>query len=309
MKQGLSVLFTLLFTVSLAVSQSNQPAPAYPTNYNIAINMKSGSLNFGETAFVAYTIKDALRILSVITTNYDFYKTSLEIQLTEISTNTFVLKLRSYEVSNFLIPALLVTSAAGNMTNTFYTPEIPIDGKAMQNQEKELLPIMEIYDFPDWFWLVWAAGGLALAAGIFFLIRVLLSKRKPKRTKPQDPYEYTLRRLRELKAKNIAKTDVKLYFSAISEIDREFLENVMDFPALEMSTSEIYERLKDGQPDEELTEINLFILKLCDHVKYAKHIPTDENVEQVYMELIQMVERVKMIKTRQAAEEEKGGNA
>jgi hypothetical protein len=269
--------------------------------------MRSGSLNFGETALMAYTILDADKIISVITTNYDFYKTSLEISLSRIDTNTFILSVSSYEVSNFLIPAMLVTAAAGGTTNVFFTPEIPAAGETIQNQQQELLPIMEIYDFPDWYWLIWAAGGIALAVGIFFIIRALLARRKPANAKPKDPYEYAIRRLKELKAQNLAAAAVKEYFGAISEIDREFLENVMDFPALEMSTSEIHDWLNSEQTDTELTEVTMFILKLCDHVKYAKHVPTDENIEQVYQELYHMVERIKMIKTRQAAEE--GENA
>ncbi|OHD55030.1 MAG: hypothetical protein A2Y33_14575 [Spirochaetes bacterium GWF1_51_8] len=301
-----SIFFFVFIAVITGALSAQTGAIVYPTNYNLAVGMKGGAFSFGEAASVSYTISGTEKLISATVTNLDFYETSLEIGEIKIASNTFIVTIRSFEVSNFLLPAFIVTSVTGADTNIFYTPRIPVENDKLTTKEKELQPLMEIYDFADWSWLIWAGAGLALAAAAFFVIRSLLAGRekRPKKLKPEDPYEHTRLRLKKIAASGLAQENPKDYFAGVSEIVREFLENTLDINALEMATTEIRDRMKASSLDTEVQEIVLFILKICDRVKYAKHKASEENISQVYKEGLNLVDRVKLVQTQETPPEE-----
>ena len=77
-------------------------------------------------------------------------------------------------------------------------------------------------------------------------------------------------------------SEIKLFYSEISEIIRRYLENRFFINALEETSTEILQEIKNEDVAEEQFKILQSFLHLSDFVKFAKYIPTsDENDEVV----------------------------
>ncbi len=134
------------------------------------------------------------------------------------------------------------------------------------------------------FWLYLLLAGLALALAI-----ILFRKRKKKvsqaakpetqpLTKVLPPWQLALQELEALVAENLLeKAEVILYHFRLSQILRGFLEATQGFPALEMTTREVGSELQKMQLPE-AGEIKRW-LSYCDMVKFAKTIPTSEEID------------------------------
>ncbi|MBN2722791.1 MAG: hypothetical protein JXR95_01835 [Deltaproteobacteria bacterium] len=133
------------------------------------------------------------------------------------------------------------------------------------------------------------AIGLVVFALGFFIIRYILKKRSTReRVIPVRPAnEIAYERLDILRSRGTPEDEyIKDYAYEISEIVREYFGNRYSFYSLEMTTTELLEKLKEVKPDG-IThqEISLFMDKL-DLIKFAKLTVTpDESrdyLEQSY---------------------------
>ena len=135
-------------------------------------------------------------------------------------------------------------------------------------------------------------GVLALIAGV--ILYLSLRKKKPviiKRfVRKEPPHEIALNKLRELEEKKLwQQGDVKLYYSELSEIIREYIEGRYNIPALESTTDEIMDRIQITGISNKLREDFRIMLQTSDLVKFAKASPLpDEHSHniQVCYELI-----------------------
>ncbi len=90
-----------------------------------------------------------------------------------------------------------------------------------------------------------------------------------------DPYQHALHRLVELESRKLYdKGYIKEYWSELTEIIREYFENALNIPALEMTTNELFNAVKDLDILSDLPRRKLFID--ADLVKFAKFIPNRE---------------------------------
>lgn len=93
---------------------------------------------------------------------------------------------------------------------------------------------------------------------------------------PRPPHEIALEALDKLAASDlIARKEIKAYYIEVSEIIRQYIEGRFFVQALELTTWEIMNGLKEADLADENRQLLHAFLEACDLVKFAKHIPDD----------------------------------
>jgi hypothetical protein len=140
--------------------------------------------------------------------------------------------------------------------------------------EAQLKPIMSIIPtYPFILRLLpWIAGLLVLgAAGLGFYLWKRRDQRKAEALKNIKPaYIIAKEEIEKLKAGNLVeKGEYKEFYFRFSEIIRRYIETLRGFPAVELTTEEIFRRIK-----EDIDRNLVPILREADLVKFADAIPT-----------------------------------
>jgi len=147
-------------------------------------------------------------------------------------------------------------------------------------------------------WVLLAAVLAALIWGVIILFRKLKrSKKEPEEIINPDPaHIIAFRELENLKEEQLwQKGEVKLYYSRLTEIVRQYLENRYKVFSLEMTTSETLEALlKTGFKKDESYSRLKSVLNGADLVKFAKYKPEPSENEQNFNETWQFVEDTKV---------------
>lgn len=140
----------------------------------------------------------------------------------------------------------------------------------------------------NWWIYVLVAIGLI---GLGFLIFYLLKNRKPKAKAEvivyKTPIEKATTLLQQLESKELwQKGAVKDYYSELTDIVRNYIEEEIKIPAMESTTSELIEGLRKAAKQKKLklsndTVENLEkVLQQADLVKFAKVTPLDYEIEE-----------------------------
>ena len=127
--------------------------------------------------------------------------------------------------------------------------------------------------------------------GLGFLIFYLLKNRKPKAKVEvivyKTPIEKATTLLQQLESKELwQKGAVKDYYSELTDIVRNYIEEEIKIPAMERTTSELIEGLRKAAKQKKLklsndTVENLEkVLQQADLVKFAKVTPMDYEIEE-----------------------------
>lgn len=155
---------------------------------------------------------------------------------------------------------------------------------------------------------------LLLALGGFFGYRFYkLKKERGYLIKPPEPprpaHEIALESLDLLKQKELPqKGFVKQYYTEISEIIRRYLENRYFIRALEETSFEILQDVEDQEIEREQIESLKEILELSDLVKFAKHVPLEEENDAILNLSYKFVEDTKIIFLTEEKQEADQGN-
>lgn len=142
-------------------------------------------------------------------------------------------------------------------------------------------------DFKMYIYLLLAA----LAIIGFWIYYFVIRKRKVQEEKPLykmlPPFEEAIYKLNELDSKLLWQNNqVKEYYSELTEIVRNYIERELQVPALEKTTDEIIEMLRDFQNANTINTSKETIKKLkellqeADLVKFAKSKPMPIEIEE-----------------------------
>lgn len=105
------------------------------------------------------------------------------------------------------------------------------------------------------------------------------------------PYELAMQRLNTLNLSNLEnKEAIKLYYIELSDILREYLEGRFLFSALEMTTDETLQELKEIEFSDENWNYAEEVLNLSDLVKFSKFFPSSEHHQECWERVYQIVE-------------------
>jgi len=173
---------------------------------------------------------------------------------------------------------------------------------APQDTSAQIFDIIKPYKAPVTIgeilpWVLLAALLAALIWGVAVLFRKLKrSKKEPGEIINPDPaHIIAFRELEILKSEQLwQKGEVKLYYSRLTEIVRQYLENRYKVFSLEMTTSETLEALlKTGfRKDESYSRLKS-VLNGADLVKFAKYKPEPSENERNFNETWKFVEDTK----------------
>lgn len=197
------------------------------------------------------------------------------------------LTLTSFKDSLFAIKPIAFVSGE----DTFWTD--PMGLNVIQPFEVDtanaITDIKGIEKAPIWWWGIFrwvllAFGILAAGVGIFFLVRWILSKRKPAE-EPVNPEllrpadEVALEKLDAIKEKKVWRDGkVKEYQTELTDVVREYISRRFEVQSTEKTSDETLRELKPLLTDKELFAKLSKMLQLADLVKFAKWTTTpDEN--------------------------------
>ena len=169
------------------------------------------------------------------------------------------------------------------------TNAMPIEVKSVLDPQK---PSTDIYDIKNLikfhhgflYYLYFILAVFLFAIIIYFIYKFVRNKkRKPTQEeiiRSIPPREYALKQLDELTALNlIEKGFIKEYYDKLSDIIRFYVSRTYNVETMEKTTSEIYLMLKDKIPAEYNRELKNYLLN-CDFVKFAKLVPSGEEIKK-----------------------------
>ncbi len=137
---------------------------------------------------------------------------------------------------------------------------------------------LQTLPLPAWVYVVSAVVLLLLIGGGYWLFTVWQKRRKAETPKPvvpeKPPYQIALEKLTALDAYPLeTQEDFKKFYSDLSDILREFIEQHYRVPALEQITSEILYSLRTKLSSEQVERYRQ-VFERADLVKFAKFYPS-----------------------------------
>jgi hypothetical protein len=207
------------------------------------------------------------------------------------------------------LPAIPVPWSAGGRQDTAITSEIPLTVATLQVDTTlaDIKPIIrEPLRWTDYFWHY----GYLVALGIIGWL--VVASRMGKKYQPPPPppppvvppHEIALKKLAALKNEKLwQQGQVKTYYSELSYIVREYLENRYAFPALEAVTEEILEKMRKISFNQSLIDTLAVLLQNADLVKFAKADPPIGMHEQVMEIAEKFVFTTREVYSQEAANE------
>lgn len=172
------------------------------------------------------------------------------------------------------------------------------------NPESDIKDIAPILELPKSFWekilpYLLAILGIGLILLLWFWYQK--SKKKPRFEEkplppPPPPHVVALKRLQELdKAKYWQQGQEKQYYSELTDVLREYIENRYQIQALELTTDETIRALKKISIEKNaLFQLNQ-LMQLADLVKFAKAHPTVDQHLQALSEAETFVRKTKPV--------------
>lgn len=154
---------------------------------------------------------------------------------------------------------------------------VPIDSTKPDTYYGPTTVVYPPFVWQEWWPLLFPAFGLIVAAIV--AVMLLIRQRKHRRTvrfitieAPKPPHEVALSELRELTAAapTEQEEDIKAYYTRLTDALRTYMASRFQFNAMEMTTSEIIEHLKQINDIEGFQELRS-VLETADLVKFAKY--------------------------------------
>jgi len=139
-------------------------------------------------------------------------------------------------------------------------------------------------------WWIYILALLSIAAAGFFIYKYIRKKQSEPKVEEvvfKSPIEKATTLLQQLERKELwQKGEIKHYYSELTDIARNYIEEEIKIPAMESTTSELIEGLRMAAKQKKLklsseTVENLeTVLKQADLVKFAKVKPLDYEIEE-----------------------------
>ena len=282
MKRYLVHITLLVSFVGFSQSQPKVYAKADTTNirigetinYEIVVDNADTGVNFTEIQLDSFARVEVVESFDVDTLKNRLIK---KYALTSFDSGSYVIPRQRVFIwsQEYLTDSLLLevnTVAVDTTKQQMYTI------KAIQNEPYTFA------DFKNYLW--WLLGALILLAIIlYFVLRKKETKEEIEARIP--PYQLALIRLNELDEKQLwQKNKIKQYYVELTDIVRTYIERELKIPALESTTDELLETIKDFNfssgtlniPEETVAKLNR-LLKEADLVKFAKFKPLSNEIE------------------------------
>ena len=198
--------------------------------------------------------------------------------------------LAQFDSGKYTIPRLQVfINGKPNFTDSF---TVEVQNVVVDTLKQKMYDIKDVaqVESPMGNWWIYLLVVLAIAAIGYFVY--LFIKNRQNREKPEvivfkSPIEKATTLLQQLESKELwQKGEVKNYYSELTDIARNYIEEEIHIPAMESTTSELIAGLRNAAKHKKLklsneTVANLEkVLMQADLVKFAKSKPLDFEIEE-----------------------------
>ncbi|MBL7146109.1 MAG: hypothetical protein ISS76_17865 [Phycisphaerae bacterium] len=209
-----------------------------------------------------------------------------------------------YEVPAFTFEFYDVNSVEDKKYELSSEP-VEVEVTSLLGEQREELVIEDIEDVVEmpqdaslwWIWLLIIVCIAAAAVGWILLRR----KRVAKLIRIFKPaHEIAYDRLKALVKENLVEAGkIKEFYERISSILRHYIEHRFDLPAPERTTEEFLAELQytDVLSVSDKKSLEEFLTH-CDLVKFAKHSPTTEQIQQTFDLVKEFIEKTKSDESR-----------
>ncbi len=289
--------FAQNISATASIDKSNYQVGDY-IYYTIKVDYSKGM-----KVFLPF-IKDSLRNVSII-------KKESPVTVEEKNgreTSTFKYILSGYDSTGVNIPSIPVLYQFAGDTTMRYVLTNPVGFTIRTlkiNPNGDIKDVKAPMTIPlDWWWIAfWILLVIILVAAAYYFYNRYKKKKlgmEPVRKVIKLPaYTIALNALHELEDKKLWQNGkVKEYHSEITEIIRRYFEERFELPALELTTSEAVEMLKQRKETESILDLTYNFLSNADMVKFAKFVPLGSVNEEMLRQAYEIVH-----KTIPAAEE------
>lgn len=167
----------------------------------------------------------------------------------------------------------------------------------------------KIFDYlPDWAtdYGLWILLALIVVGGSIFVYFKWLRKGKiplmPKR-KPIPPYNLAIRDLTQLRGENLCERgEEKQFYTRLTDILRIYLAGRFGINALEMTSTQIMDALRNNEETRSSESMMQQILEIADFVKFAKVRPLPEDNKLAMESAVAFVENTKPVEQTEKPE-------
>ena len=220
--------------------------------------------------------------------------------------------IQSFDSGMWIIkPIPYVVNGDTAFCNQLTLKVLPVD----VSQMKDINDIKPVEDVPfnllDWlpdYWWAWLLGLLLIGAGIWAYRKYYkkgINPLKPTR-KRLPPYEEAMINLQNLKAAQLwQKGQEKEYFTGLTDILRVYIDRRFHINAVEMTSSQIIDTLKENKETKAVNEQLEMILEVADIVKFANARPLADDNEVAYQRAVNFVEATRPVEQPVKKEEAK----
>jgi len=199
--------------------------------------------------------------------------------------------LTQFDSGRYIIPSLKILAGR----NILFSDSIAvtIHNVAVDTLKQKMYDIKPIAKAEGTSWGIWKwILGVLLILGIGVLMYFWIKKIQKKKIEKEEvvyksPIEKATNLLNNLEKKELwQKGAVKEYYSELTDIARNYIEEAVEIPAMESTTSELIEALKKASMKKkmkispEILENLERVLKQADLVKFAKSKPLDFEIAE-----------------------------
>lgn len=199
--------------------------------------------------------------------------------------------LTQFDSGRFVVPPLsVILNEKAVKTDSF---PIQVNNVVVDTTKQQMYDIKDVVKVEkpanySWLWVLLIVLGAALLGfGLYYLIK---RKQNVKNEKEAllfaSPIEKALAQLQNLEKKELWQNgETKAYYSELTDITRTYIEEAVDVPAMESTSTELYDALivavrnKKIKLSKETLEQFKKVMQNADLVKFAKSKPLDFEIE------------------------------
>lgn len=168
--------------------------------------------------------------------------------------------------------------------------------------DADINPIKDIMSAPFlwsefFYWVGIVLAILAFIALVVYLLMKYVFKKEvkiiPQKEEPKIPaHIIALQKLEQIKSeKSWQSGDIKLFYTQVTDVIREYMDNQFSINAMELTTDEILSLAKKNPEFEQVRQILRDMLELSDLVKFAKFIPMEDDNNRSMLNAFAFVEK------------------
>lgn len=199
--------------------------------------------------------------------------------------------LTQFDSGRYVVPPLnVIINEKAIKTDSFSIVVNNVVVDTTKQQMYDIKPIVKVEE-PTSYWWLWllliVLAACALGYGLYYFIKKRQTKQNEKEAVLYaSPIEKALSQLQQLEKKELWQHgETKAYYSELTDITRTYIEEAVDVPAMESTSTELYDALvvaiknKRIKLNRETLEQFKKVMSNADLVKFAKSKPLDFEIE------------------------------